>query len=181
VSDIVERSGTTSFMHPTTTQLVQEFSPEGSTAVEWARADRELTAAGIYWITTVRPDGRPHVTPLIGVYDEHGFCFCTGPGEQKAVNLAADPRCLVLTGSNRYDGGLDVVIEGRARRIDDDHRLRQLADAWVAKYGDDWRFEVADGAFRHEQGGQALVFTIDADKALGFDRDGGGSQTRWKF
>ena len=57
----------------------------------------------------------------------------------------------------------------------------ELADAWVAKYGDDWRFDVADGAFRHGEGGQAWVFTVDADKALGFDRDGGGSQTRWTF
>jgi len=168
-------------MRPTTTELVQQFSPDGATAVEWDRAQSQLGGAGIYWISTVRADGRPHVTPLIGVYDDEGFHFCTGPEEQKAVNLARDPRCIVLTGNNGYDGGLDVVIEGTARRIVDADRLAQLADAWVSKYGEDWRFEPVEGAFRHGRGGEALVFAVDADKALGFDRDGGGSQTRWTF
>ena len=48
------------------------------------------------------------------------------------------------------------------------------------KYGDDWRFEVREAAFHHE-GGEAWVFEVAPVKALGFDRNAGGSQTRWRF
>ena len=169
-------------MRPSKTQLVTEFSPEATAAVEWERASAELARAGIYWILTTRADGRPHVTPLIGVFEPgEGFYFCTGAQEQKYVNLEHDPHCAVLTGNNRYDGGLDVVIEGTARRIDDDEQLRTLAQRWVDKYGEEWRFEVEQGRFTHGDHGRATVFTVDADKALGFSRDDGGSQTRYTF
>ncbi|MEK8228512.1 hypothetical protein NKG05_24565 [Oerskovia sp. M15] len=42
--------------------------------------------------------------------------------------------------------GLDLVVEGAAERVTEDHALRRLAERWACKY--DWRFEVHDGAFR---------------------------------
>jgi hypothetical protein len=45
---------------------------------------KSLAGAELYWLTTVRGDGRPHVTPLVGVWFEDSFVFCTGLGEQKA-------------------------------------------------------------------------------------------------
>ena len=43
-----------------------------------------IEAAPLWWITTVRPDGRPHVTPLLAVWHEGALHFCTGSEEQKA-------------------------------------------------------------------------------------------------
>ena len=123
--------------------------------------------AELFWISTVRTDGRPHVTPLPAVWSQDALHFCTGPGEQKAVNLAADPRCALTTGNNRWKAGLDVVVEGTARRITDDARLRALADAWAHKYHGDWAFDVADGAFVGA-GGPAHVFSVAPDKVLAF-------------
>lgn len=44
------------------------FSSEGAVATEWARARGDLQDARVYWLSTVRPDGRPHVTPLLGIW-----------------------------------------------------------------------------------------------------------------
>ena len=57
--------------------------------------------------------------------------------------------------------------------------LRELADAWVAKYGEDWRFEVRDGAFHHGPG-SAHVFRVAPTTAFGFGKEP-YSQTRWSF
>ena len=72
----------------------------------------------IYWLSTVRPDGRPHVTPIAAVWLDGALHFCTGPTERKAKNLARNRYCVVTTGTNALEG-LDVVIEGEAVRVTD--------------------------------------------------------------
>ena len=51
------------------------------------------------------------------------------------------------TGANGWDSGKDVVVEGTAVRVTDAGALQALADAWFAKYGDDWNFEVRGEEF----------------------------------
>ena len=136
--------------------------------------------AEIFWLTTVRPDGRPHVTPLLAVWLDRALYFSTGAEERKAKNLAANPRCILTTGCNAYRDGLDIVVEGEAVRVTDEALLRRLAERWVAKY--DWRFDVRDGAFVDaEHGNVALVFEIAPVTAFGFGRGEAYSQTRWRF
>jgi hypothetical protein len=48
--------------------------------------------------STVRPDGRPHVTPLIAVWHAGALWFATGPEERKARNLAENPSCVLTPG-----------------------------------------------------------------------------------
>jgi hypothetical protein len=160
-------------------ELDGRFSAPGASATAWADAESALETAEIFWISTVRGDGRPHVTPLIAVWLGGALYFCTGAEEQKARNLAANPFCILTTGCNAIGEGLDVVVEGEAVNIRDEEQLRRVADAYVAKYGSDWRFDVADGAFSHE-GGVALVFEVAPVKAFGFGK-GAFSQTRWTF
>lgn len=45
-------------------KLDSRFSSPGAEATPWPRAEENLQQAGVFWISTVRPDGRPHVTPL---------------------------------------------------------------------------------------------------------------------
>jgi general stress protein 26 len=162
-----------------TTTLDQRYSDPGATAVEWSRATDRLRTAGLSFITTVRPDGRPHATPLITVWHAGGLYFCTGPQERKAQNLAQNPRCALITGTDALREGLDIVVEGRAVRVTDESRLADLARAWEAKYGPDWHFDVADGAFHHG-GGSAWVFEIVPDSAFSFGKEP-YSQTRYRF
>jgi hypothetical protein len=153
-------------------RLDRRFSEPAAGAAEWDETLRALEEAELYWLTTVRADGRPHVTPLIGVLHDGAVHFCTGIGEQKARNLEHSKRVALTTGTNTWDRGLDVVIEGVAVQVTDDDALRLLADAYAAKYGEVWRFEVADGAFRHSQGDDPVpVFRIEPSKVFAFAKD----------
>ena len=162
------------------TELDGRYSVPGATATPWAEAERVLTDAEMFWISTVRGDGRPHVTPLIAAWLGTALYFSTGADEQKGRNLAANPACSLTTGNNAIGEGLDIVVEGMAVNIREETTLQRVADAYVAKYGSDWHFDVANGAFAHGDGGVALVYEVAPVKAFGF-RKGAYSQTRWRF
>jgi uncharacterized pyridoxamine 5'-phosphate oxidase family protein len=161
------------------TELDPRYSDDGVTPPEWAEARRRLEDAELFWVTTVRPDGRPHITPLLALWSEDALYFCTGPTEQKAKNLAGNPHCILMTGCNTLHEGMDLVVAGDATKVSDDAKLQRIADAYVAKYGDDWRFEVHDGAFHHGPG-EAWVFEVAPVTAYGFAK-GEYSHTRWRF
>jgi hypothetical protein len=165
---------------PVATELDSRFSGSNAKPTSWDDGRRALIDARIYWITTVRHDLRPHVTPLIGLFVDDAFYFCTGPGEQKAKNIVDNSNCAVVTGSNTYGEGLDIVVEGNAERVVEEARLLELARAFESKYGAEWRFEVRDAAFHHA-GGEAWVYTVAPNKALGFEKGDPPGQTRWKF
>jgi nitroimidazol reductase NimA-like FMN-containing flavoprotein (pyridoxamine 5'-phosphate oxidase superfamily) len=157
-------------MDEPTTQLDERFSEPDAQATTWEAAREVLESAQISWITTVRADGRPHVTPLVAVWLDGALHFSTGPEEQKALNLAANPHVAVTTGCNRWDGGLDVVVEGEARRVTGRDALQRLADAWKTRWDGSWRYTVTDEGFHHEGGGLAHVFAVEPDKVLAFGK-----------
>jgi nitroimidazol reductase NimA-like FMN-containing flavoprotein (pyridoxamine 5'-phosphate oxidase superfamily) len=161
------------------TELDARFSSDGASPTGWAEARGRLEEAELYWLSTVRPEGRPHVTPLLAVWLEGAMYFCTGPTERKARNLVQNPHVILTTGCNALNEGLDLVVEGEAVRVSEDAMLRRLADAWESKYGSEWRFDVRDGAFETE-GNQALVYEVAPTTAFGFGK-GEFSQTRWRF
>jgi general stress protein 26 len=166
-------------MEPVPEQDIRFGDPEGP-PTPWADARRVLETAELFWISTVRVDGRPHVTPLPAVWYDDRLHFCTGPQEQKAMNIARNPRVALTTGCNLWKEGLDVVVEGTAVRITDEPRLCGLADLWRSKYQGDWDFTVEDGLFHHEDGGSAVVFGVAPVKVLAFSK-GLFAQTRYRF
>jgi len=169
-----------------TTELDRNFSTDGATACPWADALAILETAETFWLSSVRPDGRPHVATLLAVWLEGAMHIRTGVTERKAKNLAGDPRVVLTTGCNTQTG-LDVVVEGEAVRLTDDAMPQRLADAWVAKYGEGWRFTVRDGAFHHgagaiqDEASKAYVFRIDPTTVIGFSKGDVFSQTHWRF
>ncbi len=174
------------------TELEPQFSSDDATPTSWAEGRERLARAEVYWISTVRPDGSPHgsphVTPLLAVWLDGALYFCTGPDERKAKNLARNSRCALTTGCNTLGEGFDLVVEGDAVRLTDDDGLRRVADAYLSKYGEDWRFAVRDGAFYHDPGslpetdpGAAWVYAVAPKKVFGFGKGGPFSQTRWRF
>jgi len=162
-------------------ELDPSFSSPDATPTPWPEARAQLVSAEIYWLSTVRPDGRPHVTPLAAVFDGNALYFCTGPTERKARNLEQNRHVILTTGCSSIDEGTDIVIEGDAEPVTDEARLQQLANAWVAKYGEVFRFEVKDGAFHSDDGGRALVFEVKPRKGFAFGKGDSFSQTRWWF
>jgi predicted small secreted protein len=163
-----------------TAELDPRFSTKAATATRWEDALRELTDAQMYWVCTIRANGRPHVTPLMAVWHFDALYFCTGPNEQKAKNLGRVEHCTLITGCNTMAHGLDVVVDGDAVRVTEESVLRELATEWESKYGSDWHYEVRDGAFHHAPG-EAWVYEVRPTTVFGFAKGAQSSQTRWRF
>lgn len=164
-----------------TAELDTRFSSPGAAARPWSDVLDVLERAEIFWLSTVRGDGRPHVTPLPAIWLDDALHFCTGPEEQKAKNLAQNQACVLTTGSNEYLAGLDVIVEGRAVRVTDEPLLERLAARWQSKLS--WAFDVVDGGFREStaDGGTAHVFAVAPTKVLAFGKGEPFSQTRYRF
>ena len=160
--------------------LVERFSDPGVRPTPWSQVETVLESAELFWLSTVRSDGRPHVAPLPAVWHEGRLHFCTGADEQKAVNIERNPQVALTTGNDRWKEGIDVVVEGAAERIEDDSRLQVLADLWRSKYSGDWDYKVGNGVFIHDDGGQAIVFEVSPVKVLSFAK-GRFAQTRYRF
>jgi general stress protein 26 len=164
------------------------YGDPSADAPAWAEVDRRLAEAQLYWMMTVRRDGRPHAVPVCGVWRDGAFHFCTGDAEQKMRNLEHDPHVVVTAGPLGADGwgtGKDIAVEGLATRVDDEALLRELADEWTRKYDGDWEWEVRDGRFFElsDQGDGtrdgAAVFRVPPDKVLVFGDEHG--QTTYRF
>jgi nitroimidazol reductase NimA-like FMN-containing flavoprotein (pyridoxamine 5'-phosphate oxidase superfamily) len=160
-------------------QLDDRFSDPEATPTPWSIAAQVLEQAELYWLTTVRADGRPHVTPLIGLADDGAFYFSTGLREQKARNLEQNQHVAVTTGANAWASGLDVIVEGTASRVTDAGDLQRAADAYVAKYGEFWRWEVREGMLASGDN-EAALFRVEPSKVLAFAKDPHG-QTRYRL
>lgn len=171
-------------MTPNVTAEIHGFSQPDATPTPWAAGLEHVIDADTFWLSTVRSDGRPHVTPLIAVWHGDAIWFTTGPDERKAKNLAKNPSCVLTTGcSDLVKGGLDVVLEGAAEQITDEVELQRIAETFAAKYGTEtWHFVVRDGAFsQHDRGGRAIVFRVRPVRGLGFRKGDTFSQTTWRF
>jgi len=164
-----------------TTDLDPRFSDPSATATPWPEARERLAAAPTCWLTTVRPDGRPHVTPIAAIWLDDALSFTTGITERKARNLEANTAVVVTTGTSGFEG-LDVVVEGQAVRLVDPSRLRRLADAYVDKYGEMFVFHPTDGGYTiAESADLVLAFEVRPVKAFGFAKGDPFSQTRYRF
>jgi hypothetical protein len=87
----------------------------------------------------------------------------------------------LTTGTNALHGGTDVVLEGVAERVTDDALIAALIEAWAAKYGDEWRFEQGEAAFKHPgSDAYAWVFAVRPTRGFAFGK-APYSQTRWTF
>lgn len=165
------------------TDLDHRFSSPGAKALPWSDALRHLQEAEVLWLSTVTPEGRPHVVPLIAVWVDGALFFSTGKDERKAKNLRTNTHVTIATGSNALTEGLDIVIEGEAAVVSGAAKVRRIAKAYVAKYGEGWRLPGIDGV---------LTFEVTPSMAFGFGRrdghiglpSGAGelfTQTRWRF
>jgi general stress protein 26 len=134
-------------MNAPVTKLDQRYSAPEAEPVSWADTQRLLEAAEISWITTVRADGRPHVTPLVAVWTDGALYFHTGAGEQKYANLRANPYVVLTTGTSAWDRGIDVVVEGQAVPVTDETVLTRVAKAFAARWDGRWQLEVRGGQF----------------------------------
>jgi hypothetical protein len=121
-------------------QVAEEMLPanaEHPAPTPWAEAQRRLAEGQWFWLATVRPDGSPHLMPVIAFWLDGAFHVLAGEGTRKGRNLAADARCVIGASSMRLPS-IDIIAEGQARPIDDPDELRRITEH-LAK---DWPLEV---------------------------------------
>src|SRR5213595_1663192 len=93
------------------TKIDPRYSDPDAVATGWDETCRVLETSELFWISTVRTDGRPHVTPLVAVWVDAAIHFHTGAEEQKFANLLVNPHVVLTTGCNQWNRGVDVVVE----------------------------------------------------------------------
>jgi hypothetical protein len=81
-----------------TAELDSQFSSDEATPIPWVEGRKRLEGADVYWISTVGPDGRPHVTPLLSVWLD---ARCTSAPAR--TNARRRTSCVTLTVSSRPD------------------------------------------------------------------------------
>jgi nitroimidazol reductase NimA-like FMN-containing flavoprotein (pyridoxamine 5'-phosphate oxidase superfamily) len=127
----------------------------GAPTIAWARVkavlDSQLTQAPgsggpqrhTTWLTTINPDGSPHVTPLGVVQHGGSWYFTSGPATRKSRNLSRDTRCVISVATDPFD----LVIEGAAERVTSADELSSVAESYVRN---GWPAEVAGDALTAE-------------------------------
>ena len=125
----------------------------GGGLLPWSWAEARLSAAMRYWVATVWPDGRPHLTPVWGLWLDGLVWFSCASASRKARNLTANPRCVVSTA----DPGQPVVDRSNAK--------------YSTSYGPDMieRPRISVWRVRPE-----VVIGLDEDRFI-------DSPTRWRF
>jgi PPOX class probable F420-dependent enzyme len=144
---------------------------EGTGLLPWSWAEELLIASRNYWLTSLWPDGRPHVMPVWGLWYDGSLWFSSSRRSRKARNLARDPRCNVTT----EDTANPVVIEGVAELVTAAEALADMLALENAKYGTSYTIELLDPEVNS-------VFRVRPRWAFGLRQDDFvGSPTRWTF
>ncbi len=166
-----------------TTKLDGRYSDETAEAISWRDAQERLVGAEVAWLVTVREDGRPHTTPVVPIWHEDRAYFHTGDTEQKFTNLRTNPHVLVLVGDSRWDGGLDVAVEGVARPVTDHAVLQTIAGQYLRRWDGRWQLTVGDGAFVNpaEEHLRSILFEIVPAKAFAHAKGDPFGQTNYLF
>lgn len=154
----------------------------GEEPIPWSRALQQLDAGtdGTCWLATTRPDGRPHVAGVGALWLDGRFYFTTGAGTRKGRNLAENPRCAISVALK----GLDLVVEGLAKKVTDEATLGRLAK----RYADQgWPARVSDGAFTAEYSAPSAgpppwdLYVFTPTTAFGVATAEPNGATRWRF
>jgi hypothetical protein len=134
----------------------------------WRRVLDRLDEARNYWISTTRPDGRPHASPVWGVVVAGQVAFGLDADTVKGRNIEAGSFVAL-----HLESGDDVVIvEGTAELLDGPDLLGAVRSAYIAKYdvdvmGDD---------------GSARFYTLRARTAFAWlEADFPNTATRFDF
>jgi len=96
----------------------------------WQWVEAQMTVSRNYWAGTVDADGRPHITPVWGMWFEGAFYFDTDAKSRKARNLTGNPNIVV----HHECGDEAVTLEGSAEKVTDHDFLNRFADAYKGKY-----------------------------------------------
>jgi hypothetical protein len=165
--------------------VAESIDGYGADVIPWSRARGQLDVGvpqpgHTHWLATVRPDGRPHVAAVGALWIDGAFYFSAGAGTRKARNIAANPECVI----NVSLPGLDLIVEGEARKVTDQATLERVAADYASQ---GWPARVRDGALTAEYSAPSAgpppwdVYTVAPVTAFGVATAEPSGATRWRF
>ena len=156
----------------------------GAAPLPWARAVKQLrddAATKTSWLTTVRPDGRPHVAGIGALWLDGTLYFTSGAPTRKSRNLAANAHCVVAVALP----DLDLVLEGSAGRVTDAAMLQRVAARYAAQ---GWPASVgADATLTAPYSAPSAgpppwqLYALTPTTAVGVATAEPSGATRWRF
>jgi len=148
--------------------------PEGTDGLmPWSWAQQRLERSHNYWLATVRPDGRPHLMIVWGLWHGAVFYFSTGSRSRKARNLESNAHCVIGT-EQAHEA---VVVEGAAERVCDVEQLKAFLDLYQRKYDYDMSAMRQDILALREP-----IFAVRPNVAFGLEEASVlQNATRWRF
>ena len=125
--------------------------------ISWDWIDTQLRAHRSIWVSTTRPDGRPHAMPVWYWWDGQALYFITARTTQKARNLAACDQVV----AHGWDGDDVVVAEGTVVLVANANERERLERAWADKYVEPVTGERDSTRREHD-----LVFRLDIRRIM---------------
>jgi hypothetical protein len=134
------------------------------------------------WLTTLNPDGSPHVTGIGALWGDGAFWFETGERTRKGRNLARDPRCALSVATHDFD----LVVEGTAGQVTDPQVVaamaaRWAAGGWPARVDDTGRAITAEFSAPSAGPPPWFVYRLSLHTATALETVEPGGATRWRF
>lgn len=137
----------------------------GEGLLPWSWAEERLTRSHAYWLSTTRPDGRPHAMPVWAVWLDGALFFSTGGKSRKTRNLAHRSECVITTELAEEA----VIVEGTASLVPT--AAPRVEAAYRKKYGMGYP---ADSHLYRVAPSQAFAFIVDGTRFT-------ATATRWRW
>lgn len=143
--------------------------------LDWSAVEQQLVEARHVWLSTTRPDGRPHVVPRWGVWLDGRYFYDGSPETVHARNLRTNPACVLHLESATEV----VVVEGTAGPSEPitGELGERLSAAYRAAYGDQGYEPAPDAWSGPDAGGMCVLQPVSALAWRRFPAD----VTRFRF
>ncbi|MET7994425.1 pyridoxamine 5'-phosphate oxidase family protein [Amycolatopsis sp. NPDC005232] len=165
-------------------QRTRNLDIYGHAELPWSRARDALipspSADLTFFLTTVRPDGRPHTAGVGAIWDSDALYFTSGPGTLKSRLVASRASCSVGVRLQ----GIDLTLEGFAGRVTDATTVARLAAVYHAN---GWPVTADGDTFTAPYSAPSAgpppwyVYRLDLRTAVGVATAEPHGATRWDF
>lgn len=140
--------------------------------IPWHTIDLQLRSMRSIWISTTRPNGRPHAVPVWYWWDGLHIYFVTSRTTQKAKNLAHQAGIVVHAG----DGDDVIILEGTVMPVTSPTEQQRVNAGYGEKYVDP------------HTGRQATVFNpnddlyrVSIERVMAWSYGAVATRTDWHF
>jgi len=146
------------------------ISKDSNGLLSWSFVVDCMNKSRNYWISSTRPDGRPHAMPVWGVWMNDTLYFGTSRKSVKANNLKAHP----LVSAHTESGDEAVIIEGVVEEVTDRSEFNAYTTATAKKY--------AGMPVEAEPDPGTVIYKVIPKVILAWrEKDFPVSSTRWRF